>query len=195
MIELQNLLSRPRSPRTRGILRPNLGIHGLKEINRELISLALDSNDMELILGPRKTHIQSVELVHQILEPFLSIFLFKKASGPSNALVYFEQMSSLGLFIKNVFEAPGCLLIHEKNNDREPQSFCLVDRHHFNRIDPCRDVNGPVRPPCLFIRGISEEIAGIVSPFSFKILDNFQNLYEGCLLFPEVVEYSVNAVD
>src|SRR3990170_307437 len=115
MIEFQILLSCSRRTRTRGALRSDLGIHGLKEIDRELISLALDSNDIEFILGPRKTHIQGVELVHQILEPFFSIFLFEKGACLRDSLVNFEQMNLVDLLIKNVFEATGCLLIHQKN--------------------------------------------------------------------------------
>ena len=63
------------------------------------------------------------------------------------------------------------------------------------RIDSCWNIHGPIRLPCLFARGVFEEIAGIVPAFSLKILDHFQDLDEGGLLFPEVIEHLVNAIN
>src|SRR4030042_3368454 len=111
MFEVHSFLSRFSGTGAWSTLPSGLRVHLLQEIYRKLISRRSDPDDVEFILGPRKTDIEGVQLVHQVLEPFFFILLLKKGARFHDLLVDSKQKDPVWLLLDNILETPGGLFI------------------------------------------------------------------------------------
>jgi len=79
-------------------------------------------------------------------------------------LIQLEKNDLIPFPIKDIVEPPAGGSVEKDDDDRETQSLCLVNRHHLDRIRIFRDIDLPVRSPCLFFACAIDKILKLFEP-------------------------------